>query len=212
MSTNQTKNLKLHSWAPLDRFTREEFNDNWAGIDAAWGELDGRILADVEALSAEAANRTSADTTLQKNIDAEATARKAADNTLQTNINAKAAATALTTETNERKAADAALQAMFEGRPKMIIGTYNGTTTPGASSTNRVEIGFRPKVLFVRALDAYSSDLKQNRFAMAVDGYTTKYNGANDIAINDTYFVASSQANGPRFDDKGTTYVYVAFV
>ena len=78
MSTNQTKNLKLHSWAPTDRFTREEFNANWAGIDAAWGELDGRILADVEALSAEAATR------------------KTNDDALQTKINAKADASALT--------------------------------------------------------------------------------------------------------------------
>ena len=132
MSTNQTKNLKLHSWAPLDRFTREEFNANWAGIDAAWGDLDGRLIAEVEArsttaaaLATETSERKAADTTLQKNIDAKATAaalatetaeRKAADTTLQKNIDAKANAAALTTETSERKAADTTLQTNIDAK------------------------------------------------------------------------------------------------
>ena len=211
MSTNQTKNLHLHSWDPLDRFTREEFNDNWNGIDAAWGDLEGRLLADVEALATETAERKTADATLQKNIDAEAAARKSADDALQTNINAKANTTALTTETSERKAADAALQAMFEGRPKMVIGTYVGKVASGSASGTAIQLGFRPKVLFVRALDAYSSVPKECRFAMAVDGYATKFSAAADIAIGDTSFTAYTHPSGPHFCDSGVTYLYVAF-
>ena len=184
MSTNKTKNLKLHSWEPTDRFTREEFNDNWAGIDAAWGQLDGRILAEVEARSAEAASRAAADTTLQKNIDAEAT---------------------------NRKNADTAIQAMFEGRPKMVVGTYVGSISPGASAERTIEIGFRPKVLFIRALDTYSSALTQCRFAMAVDGYNTKVKVVSDIRIYDTYFTVQTHPNGPRLHESGVTYLYVAF-
>lgn len=40
MSTNKTKHLELHSWAPLDPFTREEFNDNFTRIDTAVEQCD----------------------------------------------------------------------------------------------------------------------------------------------------------------------------
>jgi hypothetical protein len=49
------------------------------------------LYATVGALSSEASTRSSADTTLQANINAEATARMNADSTLQANINAEAA-------------------------------------------------------------------------------------------------------------------------
>ena len=35
MSTNQTENYQLHVWEPSDDFLREEFNENFAALDAA---------------------------------------------------------------------------------------------------------------------------------------------------------------------------------
>ena len=35
MSTNKTQNYALHAWEPEDDFLREEFNQNFAAIDAA---------------------------------------------------------------------------------------------------------------------------------------------------------------------------------
>ena len=118
MSTNKTQNLNLHSWAPLDRFTREEFNQNWAGIDAAWGDLDGRLLSEIEALAKETAAREKADAALQTVLDAKATTaalnaeiadRKNAISSLTTTVNAKATTAALNTETSARQTADTAL-------------------------------------------------------------------------------------------------------
>ena len=35
MSTNKTENYQLHRWEPEDDFLRQEFNENFAAIDAA---------------------------------------------------------------------------------------------------------------------------------------------------------------------------------
>ena len=40
MSTNKTPNLQLHAWEPTDGFSRAEFNDNFAKLDAAHGEVE----------------------------------------------------------------------------------------------------------------------------------------------------------------------------
>ena len=45
MSTNKTSNLNLHSWVAEDAFKRAEFNENFAAIDAAVGELRDSIIA-----------------------------------------------------------------------------------------------------------------------------------------------------------------------
>jgi hypothetical protein len=42
MSTNKTKNYQLHTWEPGDDFLREEFNANFAALDAA---LAGLVVA-----------------------------------------------------------------------------------------------------------------------------------------------------------------------
>ena len=44
MSTNKTENLNLHSWEASDPVKRTEFNENWAAIDAAVGELRGTVV------------------------------------------------------------------------------------------------------------------------------------------------------------------------
>ena len=49
MSTNKTPNLQLHAWEPTDAFSRAEFNDNFAALDAAAGELTA-LKAKVAAL------------------------------------------------------------------------------------------------------------------------------------------------------------------
>lgn len=75
---------------------------------------DGTNKSYVDAVVAtEASSRSSADTTLQSNINTEASTRASADTTLQNNINAEAAARAAadTAETNARVAADNSLSA-----------------------------------------------------------------------------------------------------
>lgn len=39
MSSNKTKNLGLHSWVRSDRFSMDEFNENFDKIDHAIGAL-----------------------------------------------------------------------------------------------------------------------------------------------------------------------------
>ena len=232
MSTNQTKNLHLHSWEPLDRFTREEFNDNWNGIDAAWGDLEGRLLADVEALanetaerkaadatetserkaadSNEAAERKTADTTLQKNIDAEATARQSADKQLQTNIDAKAATAALNTEIADRKAADAALQAQINTKLSIYVGTYTGTSPNSVSGSQTIELGFQPKAVFIRAVTARlnADDCRKKDWIFAVPGFSTSYNNFPDITFNGTSFTVYNTTGDTALNNNGKVYIY----
>lgn len=81
MSTNKTTNYNLHAWVPEDDFLRSEFNDNFAGIDAALKSLSDSIAAEAAAreaaVSAEAAARQSA-------VSAEQSARQSAITTLTT--------------------------------------------------------------------------------------------------------------------------------
>ena len=227
MSTNQTKNLKLHSWAPLDRFTREEFNDNWAGIDAAWGELDGRILAGDEALSAETAARKTADTALQKNIDAEAATRKTNDDALQTKINAKADASALTTETNTRASADTALgnratsletratalekraTTLETGRALIAIGAYTGNGRTDETNSQEVTVGFKPKAVFVRPKDEYMPD-GVRRMTFATQAKSAIYFGHDLLTLTDTGFIAWNSKNGCQLNAGTMEYYYIA--
>jgi len=69
----------------------EKIDGNEAANLALINTNTTNITANATAITNEVANRTSADTTLQGNIDAEATTRAAADTTLQANINAEAA-------------------------------------------------------------------------------------------------------------------------
>lgn len=224
MSTNQTKNLKLHSWAPLDRFTREEFNDNWAGIDAAWGELDGRILAGDEALSAETAARKTTDTTLQKNIDAEAATRKTNDDALQTKINAKADASALTTETNTRASQDTALgnritavekrattlESGMTERLRYVFGKYTGNGDGTKASQQDIKLNFKPKVVFVHSGEEYAASQTAKRHAFALEGRSTGFNSGNLLMLNDTGFTAYTSSSGSQLNVGGVTYTYLA--
>ena len=43
MSTNKTPNLQLHAWEPTDGFSRAEFNDNFAKLDAVVGEHNAAL-------------------------------------------------------------------------------------------------------------------------------------------------------------------------
>ena len=213
MSTNQTKNLHLHSWDPLDRFTREEFNDNWAGIDAAWGDLEGRLLAEVEARSATAAA-----------LATETSERKAADTTLQNNINAKANASALTTETNERKSADtalsgratslesrvAALEAQMTQRPRIVSGSYKGNGEENKESFQAINIGFRPTVVIAGRDDSYQSLVNRSRIGIAVAGQDQKFNGCDFIKFTDTGFTVHNGVQGGNLNSMYYTYYYTA--
>lgn len=182
MSSKQTNHLKLHSWNPTDRFTRTEFNENFEAIDAAWEKLDSRVAA-------------------------ETADRKAADNTLQTNINAKADATALAAETTNRTNADNNLQTQINQRPTVTVSTYTGTCPSGVTQGQFIRLGFRPKVVYVRALNNVN-DGKTNS-AMGVDGYQTKYKGAPEVTIADEGFGVTTSTGDFHLNDKGVEYFYV---
>ena len=58
MSTNKTEHLNLHAWEPFDPFTRGEFNENFALIDAAVGKnSEGLAAALSELRDADAADK-----------------------------------------------------------------------------------------------------------------------------------------------------------
>ena len=236
MSTNQTKNLKLHSWAPLDRFTREEFNDNWAGIDAAWGDLDGRILADVEALSAEAATRKAADdaeaATRKTNDDAEAATRKSADDaeaatrktndeTLQKNINTETAtrasadtalanrATALETRATKLETRAATLETQMVQRPVMVSGSYTGKGESGSFAVQQIELGFQPKAVFVRAKDDKVTSFNEKRSSFAIEEAAHFSVGAT-VTFNSTGFSVYNNPYGSHLNETGVQYFYLA--
>jgi len=46
MSTNQTASYGLHLWEPGDNFLREEFNENFAALDAAAWVVVGAYVGD----------------------------------------------------------------------------------------------------------------------------------------------------------------------
>lgn len=195
MSTNKTTNLHLHSWAPTDRFTREEFNENWAGIDAAWGDLDGRLLSEVEA-------------------------RSAAVSSVQTALNAKAATSALTTETNARKTADtaeataranadAALQTAIDEKTRVVVGTYAGN----GSATRTINLGFAPKVVFVRAIDDYIGVNSYEIRSMAIAGTDALYSTATVLSLTSTGFTVRTHTtgSGAALNNSNISYMYAAF-
>ena len=73
-----------------------------------WDALNTKVTNNASAIAAEITNRTSADATLQTNIDSEKTARENADNNLQSQINENK--TAIEAETTNRENADNSLQ------------------------------------------------------------------------------------------------------
>ena len=146
MSTNKTPNLNLHSWEPLDRFTRTEFNDNFDAIDKAAAEHTADI---------------------------------------------------------------AELQTQMTERPKMVIGSYIGDCPTNTSREQQINLGFRPKVVFVRA--------KNNRTngtliysTMSVDGYGGMLQGSPEVSINDQGFLARSYTSIVRLNELNMEYIYVA--
>lgn len=99
---------KLQGWIKEEKPPFQYFNwffrlvDRWLQwAEARSDENAAAIAVNAQAITAEAATRSDADTTLQSNIDAEASARAVADGTLQSNIN---------TEATTRAGADSTLQ------------------------------------------------------------------------------------------------------
>ena len=189
MSTNKTPNLKLHSWLPLDPFSREEINDNFAGLDTAWGDLEGRLLTEAEtranAVAAEATARQTADST-------EATTRANADSALRTD---------LTAAQNNIKSLQTAVAKC--GNCQIVYGTYKGT-----SSAQTLNFTGKPLCVIVRITG--ESD---QYHLFALNGVTSTYTsfsgtrtatlswGAKSLTIGTSDFTASS-----------CTYCYIALI
>lgn len=74
MSTNKTTNLGLHSWVRSDRFSMDEFNENFNAIDKAVGENKAGLAAETQARQSAVSAETQA---RQSAVSAETAARQA---------------------------------------------------------------------------------------------------------------------------------------
>lgn len=138
MSSRKTTNLKLHAWDPMDQFTREEFNENFAAIDLDAGNVRKEMETKISGAAATAAS-------------AAAEAKNAAA-AAQSGANAAATAAA-----NAQKTADSAAQAAqaaqntANGRLRIATGSYTGTGSVNstASAALTINIGFAAKAVWI---------------------------------------------------------------
>ncbi len=106
------------------------------------------------------------------------------------------------------------VKAEDEKRAKVVCGSYTGTGDSSSSSSQNIDVGFRPKAVVV--FNVYSMtprDITQLYSAMAVDGS----NYTNALEITDTGFTAkrayhktSGSIYFPDLNGSGYTYNYIA--
>ena len=82
MSTNKTNNLGLHSWVRSDRFSMDEFNENFDKLDKTVGENSA-------AASTEAQARKAADDALTEALAKETQVRESNDSALSAAVAAE---------------------------------------------------------------------------------------------------------------------------
>ena len=194
MSTNKTPNLKLHSWLPLDPFSREEINDNFTALDNAHAALDGRVtglqttIASIptsDALAAETAERKAA-------VSAEATTRANADSALRTD---------LTTAQNNIKSLQTAITKC--GNCKIVYGTYTG-----AGADQKITFDGDPKLVIVRRVGGSGAYL-----LVALSGVTSSYTTLNTTASATlTWGTKSLTIGKSEFTTNSINYCYIALI
>ncbi len=132
MST-KTSNYQLHQWEPNDQFLREDFNTDFAKIDAGIkhaydhaGEVESNLTAQLTS------TRNTLNTAIGKKAD------QTALTALQTTVNTKATTAALN-----------ALQTVVSGKTEVVLGTYTGNE----AATQAINVGFQPRVVFLMTAD-----------------------------------------------------------
>jgi len=124
---NKTEHYQLNQWDPEDRILRVDFNADNAAIESALKE-------NADAISAETAARSAADTSIRTDFAAADTAIRtdfaAADKTIKSSV---------TTETTNRKNEDAAIRSEFAAadtaiRGEIVLVKLLDTTTSAATT------------------------------------------------------------------------------
>jgi hypothetical protein len=147
---------------------------------AAEGVLTTNLATEVtdrtSAVSAEASARSSADTTLQGNVDAEEASRIAADSTLTTNLATEVTdrATAVSAEAASRASADTALQGEIDAEEVRAAAAEGVLTTNLATEVSdrqsAVSAEATTRAAAVSNLDTIKADLAGAAFTGAVSG------------------------------------------
>lgn len=83
MSSNKTEHLNLHAWEPMDQFVREEFNENFAHIDAQAGRDREEITAAQATADTASATASAALSLAETALQAAQTAQSTADASLR---------------------------------------------------------------------------------------------------------------------------------
>lgn len=111
-------------------------------------------------------------------------------------------------------------------RSKIATGSYTGTGTSGSANPNTLTLGFKPKVLFVKAREnnGWRNDSTYRVFIdafMWTNGMTRcttssgiqGYNRTNYFTVSETgiSWYADSSYYGVQLNNSGTVYDYVAF-
>lgn len=166
MSSGKTTNLNLHAWEPEDRFMREEFNENFAAIDANAGntrkELEAQIAAAAATAASAAEEAKNAANTAQSAANAAASAASGAQSTAESAL--QAASSAQSTASSAQQTASSA-QNTASAAPRLALGSYSGTGEifMDASSAKTIELGFEAKVVWL-ATDGDSSSMDQSEY------------------------------------------------
>lgn len=132
MSSHTTDTLGLHTWEPLDMFTREEFNKNFDLIDAHAGEALARLAA------------------AQGTADGAAAAAKAAQATANS---AQSAANAAQTTANGR---------LRINYGYYVGSGWHAETAGENGPTHTLNAGFEPKLVLLAGLGDYCSDVSRS--------------------------------------------------
>jgi len=128
MST-KTSNYQLHQWEPNDQFLREDFNADFAKIDAG--------IKNAYDHAGEVESNLSAQLTSAKNVLNTAIGKKAdqtALTALQNTVNTKATTAALNS-----------LQTVVAGKCEVVVGKYAGNDV----YPRNFNLGFQPKAVFL---------------------------------------------------------------
>ncbi len=187
MST-KTSNYQLHQWEPSDQFLREDFNTDFAKIDAGIKHAYDHAGQ------------------VESNLTAQLTSTR---NTLNTAIGKKADQTALTAlqSTVNKKADKTTVTALQNQMPvKLEIGAW-GSYTGAGNNQREINVGFRPKVVFMETNEGRCFDNAGTWGGWFTDEHPLQTSGTTNIitAITDTGFILSSRS----FDYKNSVYYYL---
>ena len=190
---NYTEKYHLPQWVKEDRIMMEDFNRMCSDMEAGLS----KTAQDAAAATAQAAANAAAATAQAAANAAAATAQAAAK--------AEAAQSAAEQAANAAAAAQATADNAYSPSSKpYAVGSYEGQ---GADLT--ITVGFRPNFILiagVRSSDAHQytlaagNGISSDRVQFTSSGFTVKKDGSTNSLIYP-----------PMINNRGTTYVYIAF-